>query len=186
MKLASPTERNNVMIQITPRRRKVGRLIRTAIGAFAITGGTLAVTAGSASAWSLPQACSGQPQANACLDGYTYDPYVQVHVGIDVWMSHQDALAILAQPGNAFSAALYGDDGSAQFLVGLPLTWEAAGDANISAEFDMLVPRSQLNEDPGGWPRPNRDEVFARVSLYDARTGLTRTFETPRWYITFG
>jgi hypothetical protein len=69
-----------------PRPRRVGRLIGTAIGALAITSGTLAITAGSASAWSLPQVCSAQPQANACLSGYTDDPYVQVHVGIDVWI----------------------------------------------------------------------------------------------------
>ena len=54
----------------------------------------------SASAWSLPQVCSGAAAANVCLSGYTDDPYVQTHVGIDVWMSAQDAQAILAQPGN--------------------------------------------------------------------------------------
>jgi hypothetical protein len=163
------------------RRRGLG-----AVTALTITGGTLALTAGSAAAWSLPQKCSGAAEANVCLDGYTNDPYVQVHVGIDVWMSAQDAEAILAQPGNAFSAALYGVDGtSRQLLQTLPLSAEFAGPSNLSAEFDMSVLRSRLNEDPGGWPRPNFDEVVARVSYYDARWGLTRTFETPHWSIQF-
>ena len=111
---------------------------------------------------------------------------VQVHVGIDVWMSAQDAEALSAQPGNAFTAALYGDDGAnKQFLQALSLTYEAAGPSNFSAEFDMSVPRARLNEDPGGWPRPNFDEVFVRVTLYDARWGWTRTFDSPSWSIQF-
>lgn len=174
------------MVEISRKRRKAGaRHVTGAVCALAVAGGALMLSAESVSAYSLPQVCSGAFDANVCLSGYTNDPIVQVHVGVDVWMSAQDAQALQAQPGNALSAALYGDDGSTkQFLQALTITYEAAGSSSLSAEFDMAVQRSALNEDPGGWPRCNKDEVFARVSLYDARHGV-RTFDSPSWSICF-
>jgi hypothetical protein len=173
------------MIQISRRPRTRGLVIR-AVSALIVAGSALMLSAPSASAWSLPQVCSGAAEANVCLEGYTNDPYVQVHVGIDVWMSAQEAQAIIAQPGNAFSATLLGDDGaSKQYLQTLPLSWEGAGASNISAEFDMAVQRSRLNEDGDGWWGCDRDEVFARVSLYDARDRSTRTFDSPHWSVCF-
>ena len=51
----------------------------------------------------------------------------------------------------------------------------------ISAEFDALVPAALLDEDDSWFD--NRDELFARVSLYDARSGSARVFDTPQWRI---
>jgi hypothetical protein len=49
---------------------------------------------------------------------------IQIHVGIDVHMSRQDADNILAQPGDASSARMYGADTSPQWLdAPLTLTW---------------------------------------------------------------
>jgi hypothetical protein len=175
------------MLETNPRRGR-RRPALLAAGALAAVGSALLLTAESASAWSLPQRCGGAPAANACLNGYTDDPYVQVNVGIDVWMSAQEAQAILAPPGTAFTAALYGSDGggSVQYLQSLPLTYEKAGPtADLSAEFDMAVPRSKLNEDTDGWWGCDKDEVFARVWLYDSVHRTTRTFDTAYWSVCF-
>jgi hypothetical protein len=146
-----------------------------------VAGATLALTATSASAWSLPSVCAGDSEKTVCLEGYTPGNHmIQVHVGIDVYMSRQDAEAILAQAGSAFSAAMIGDDPSYDnFLTYVNLTWEAAWDGGLSAEFDQLIPASLLDEDSSWFD--NRDEVYARVSLYDARSGTTRVFNTPDW-----
>jgi hypothetical protein len=174
------------MAHINHRRRTVRRVV-TAIGALAMASGTIALTAAPASAWSLPQLCTGAAEANTCLSGHTDIHAVQVHVGIDVYMSRADAEALIAQPGNALSAAMYGDDGSTeQFLFDLTPTFESAGDTGIGAEFDMFVPASWLDEDSSWCDLPwcnNRDEVFARVTLTDARTGWSRTFDTQSWSI---
>ena len=175
------------MLESNPRRGR-GRPALLTVGALAAVGTALLLTAESASAWSLPQKCGGAAAANACLNGYTDDPYVQVNVGIDVWMSAQEAQAYIAQPGTAFTAALYGADGGSnvQYLQSLPLTYEVAGPmANLSAEFDMAVPRSRLNEDPDGWWGCDKDEVFARVWLYDSVHKTTQTFDTPYWSVCF-
>jgi hypothetical protein len=160
--------------------RRARRLLTTAT-ALLVTGAGLALTATSASAWSFPSVCAGNSEKNVCLEGYTPGNHmVQVHVGIDVYMSRQDAEAILAQPGSAFSAAMIGDDPSYDnYLTYVDLTWEVAWDGGISAEFDRLIPASLLNEDNSWFD--NRDEVYARVSLYDARSGTIRVFNTPDW-----
>jgi hypothetical protein len=159
-----------------PRRARRRLAAATSIVA---AGTTLALTSTTASAWSLPSVCSGSSQHAVCLDGYAPGNHmIQVHVGIDVYMSRQDAEAILAAPGSAFSAAMIGDDPIFDnFLTWVDLTWEAASDGGLSAEFDELVPASLLDEDRG----PDADEVYARVSLYDARTRTTRVFNSPDW-----
>ena len=54
---------------------------------------------------------------------------IQIHVGIDVYMSRQDAEALIAQSGSAFSAAMWGDDEwYDNWQTNLNLTWEAAWD----------------------------------------------------------
>jgi hypothetical protein len=163
-------------------RRRTRRTL-TAASAIAASGALLAVSASSASAWSLPTVCSGAAAANACLSGYTPGNHmIQIHVGIDVHMSKQDADAILAQPGNAFSARMWGSDPTFDDWLDAPLTltWEASWDGGISAEFDTLVPAWKLDEDDS-W-LDNKDDLFARVTLRDLRSG-NRSFDTPQWHI---
>jgi len=171
------------MITNNGRRRRRARRILTAAGAVLATGVTLAATNSPALAWSLPTVCSGQQAANACLSGYTPGNHmIQVHVGIDVYMSRQDADAILAQPGNAFSARMWGADPSFDDWLDAPLTltWEASWDGGISAEFDTLVPAWKLDEDDSFFD--NKDDLFARVTLHDFRFG-SRSFDTGQWHI---
>jgi hypothetical protein len=162
--------------------RAVHRLA-TAATALVATATTLALTSATASAWSLPSVCTGNSQHAVCLEGYTPGNHmVQVHVGIDVYMSRQDAEAILAANGSAFTAALMGDDPVYDnFLTWVDLTWEAASDVGLSAEFDELIPASLLDEDRGS----DTDEVYARVSMWDTRSGKSRVFDSGRWNIHF-
>jgi hypothetical protein len=165
------------------RRRRGTRRTLIAAGAVLATGGILAVSAAPASAWSLPTVCSGAAAANACLSGFTPGNHmIQIHVGIDVHMSKQDADAILAQPGNAFSARMWGADPSFDDWLDAPLTltWEASWEGGISAEFDTLVPASKLDEDTSWFD--SKDDLFARVTLNDLRSGA-RSFDTPQWHI---
>jgi hypothetical protein len=132
--------------------------------------GVMAVSATMASAEGK---CSGGGSHDICFyitpDGNgLYD----VHVGIDINIGRLDAEAILAQPREHIDAWAIGDDwfDNAEFRI--PLTWIAAGDNGLSAEFDIKVPYAALDEDPGP---SDGDELYARVRLYDNRTS-TRTF----------
>lgn len=169
------------MIQNSHRSRRV-RAHRAGgvIAAVGVALGALVVTASAASA---DQSCrSGVGYVN-CIDitqSAIIPPSYRVHFGIDVHMSRQDAEAILAG-GGGFSATLMGDDywyDNALKIV--PVTWQAAGDGSLSAEFDTDVPRSLLNEDWDG-----RDEVYGRIRLYDPRTRTTSTFTTNVLYFNF-
>jgi hypothetical protein len=122
-------------------------------------------------------ACNYPEGSNTCLTiTYQGNAVYDVHVGIDVYMSHQDAQDILNAPGEPFVAEIMGDDGHGplndQVLFEVPIAtgWPAAGEGSLSAEFDKRVGQRALNEDDG------RDEVYARVRLFDARTGQTRIF----------
>jgi hypothetical protein len=101
-----------------------------------------------------------------------------VHIGIDVTMSQQDAQAIIDSPGEEFSAKVIADDPSFDnFLFYVPVTWSASWAGGLSAEFDIVVDGSRLNEDDG-WFEGWLDEVYAKISLYDPRSGVTRTWTT--------
>ena len=154
------------------RRRALG-----ALGALMIAASALAVTASVASAETL---CNSSSQANTCMTivGPGQPGVKLVHVGIDVYMSQQDAQAII-DGGGWFWVVVYGaDPGNDQYLFPLPIKegWPAAGVTSLSAEFETLVGQSELDENVG------RDEVYARILLFDPRTGLTRTFFTPTFY----
>jgi hypothetical protein len=88
-------------------------------------------------------------------------------------MSQQDAQNLLDGPGQEFNGYLVADDEVFDnTLRGIPLTWAAAGETGLGAEFDSVVFASQLDEDAGG------DEIFARIKLHDSRTDTTREFTT--------
>jgi len=165
------------MIQISPRSRRVLALrAGRVIAAVAVACGAVAVTATAASA---AQSCNGGVEYGSCIDITeigTTDLH-RVHLGIDVYMSRQDAQAIIDRPGEEFSATLMGDDPAYDnALINVPVTWSAAGDGGLSAEFDINALQGYwLNEDWG------QDEVYARIRLWDPRSGL-RTFTTPVVY----
>ncbi|MEV0387595.1 hypothetical protein [Nonomuraea sp. NPDC050643] len=123
---------------------------------------------------------------NVCMwiDALGDDIY-RVHVGIDVHMSVQDAQAIIdGSGGNPFVTKIFGADpffDNAEFNLGLVVIG-ASQEAGLSADFERIVPKSWLNEDPGPG---DRDELFARVVLNDPRGG-SRSFRTPEWRQQFG
>ena len=113
---------------------------------------------------------------NACLlisstgDSQSWD----IHVGIDVYMSPQDAQRIAAQPSSFFAYVVASDGLYDNTLFSLPATLIAAGDTGIGAEFDRNVLSQALNEDA----YPQNDEIYVLIKLYDARTGTYRTWTT--------
>lgn len=161
--------RNNVLAR---------RVAKLAIALGIALGASLgSVSAASAEGGLGENTCSGGRSQGyeICLQiTYAGAGFYKVDVGIDVFMSRADAQAIIDQEGDAFRGYLIGDDTWADNSVGnIPLTWEAAGDGGIGAEFDALFHWSTLNEDWEG-----ADEIYARVMLTDQRNGSVRTFES--------
>ena len=100
-----------------------------------------------------------------------------VRVGLDVAMSEADAQAFIAHPGQEATVKLYGDDPIwDNALVAVPVdapTWPQTWAGGYSVEFAAQIPCSRLNED-NSWT-DNRDEIYARVTFADFRTGSTHT-----------
>ena len=161
------------MIQISPRYRKIlAHRAGPSIGAVAIAFGAVAATASAASA---EQTCKVAPGYVNCfsITPMENNDYA-VHLGIDVHMSRQDAQNIIDAPGEEFSAKVFGDDWNwDNALFNVPVTWSAAGDSGLSAEFDIVVDGSTLDEDWEG-----TDELYGRITLFDPRGGEDRTFTT--------
>ncbi|HYO17576.1 MAG TPA: hypothetical protein VES02_02775 [Dermatophilaceae bacterium] len=160
-----------IQTELKTRRMLPSRIVRAMLAAMIAVG---ALIAGSTSASADP-VCRQTNGSNICfsIEPIGNNDYA-VHIGIDVTMSRQDAEAILAPPGDEFLAKLYGDDyWYDNFLKYVPLTWSAAWDGGLSAEFDGVVDGCVLDEDYGGG-----DEVYGRVFLYDHRSNTTRTFDT--------
>ncbi|MEV4021017.1 hypothetical protein AB0J35_62140 [Nonomuraea angiospora] len=102
---------------------------------------------------------------------------INVHLGIDVAMSREEAQAIIDHPGEEFSAKVIGEDPAFDnSLVSVPVTWSAAGDNGLSAEFDMVATWSQLNEDDGFFDG-YIDDLFGRIVLTKP-DGQKRTFNS--------
>ncbi|MFI6744014.1 hypothetical protein ACIBI9_65080 [Nonomuraea sp. NPDC050451] len=102
---------------------------------------------------------------------------INVHLGIDVAMSREEAQAIIDHPGDEFSAKVIGEDPAFDnSLVSVPVTWSAAGDNGLSAEFDMVATWSQLNEDDGFFDG-YIDDLFGRIVLTKP-DGQKRTFNS--------
>jgi hypothetical protein len=149
----------------TMRGRRVAAVVAVAFA-------TVALTATTASAQS---ACRSQVGSVNC---FSIDPVgngdYKVHLGIDVDMSRADAQTFIDHPGEEFSAKLYGDDPVwDNALKNVPVTWSAAWDGGLSAEFDVVLDRRVLDEDSDG-----RDELYSLIRLWDPRTNTTRTFTT--------
>ncbi|WP_336215432.1 hypothetical protein [Nonomuraea sp. LPB2021202275-12-8] len=159
-------------------RSRVGRASRKLAVVSALAAAALAIAAGPAMAEPNPQVkCTSASTHVICfsLDRLD-DGNVAAHLGIDIHMSRADAQAIIDAPGEELSAKVIGADPAFNnSLVSVPVTWSAAGDAGLSAEFDITVPFSVLNEDDGYFDG-YIDELFGRIVLVDPRNGAKRTF----------
>lgn len=161
------------------------------LGAAAATFGVVALAAPATAAPSGPaplalpqQKCKvGAPNNSAwCL--YIEKPNAtqrryNVRVNIDLKMSRADAQAIIDAPGEPFTAAMWGDDPSNNdYLFGVPMVTLSASDASgLSATFTSNVRGEALDEDDSIGDRG--DEVWAKITFRDPRTGQARTFDTP-------
>jgi hypothetical protein len=150
--------------------------IRTLATAMAIAVVSLVAAAAPASAGPAHENhCDYDRAHNACLrfEGSTSYGHWDAHVGIDV---HTPFGQQILGCGPDFRAALYGDDGSHQFIRNLQLKpgWPAAGPGGIGAEFiARLLRPEEMNEDTG-----SEDELFVKITLYDCVLGRDRQFRT--------
>lgn len=165
------------MTKIPLNRRRRTVLARRVGGTITAAGIAVAAIVGTASAASAASTCrSGTGYVNCfSINGSAFP---NVHIGIDVFMSPQDAQAMLDCPGQEFSAAIWGSDTfSDDFLFNMPLSeawvFSANGTSGLSAEFGTTVDAKMLDED---WD--SDDDVYGKVKLRDCRTGQTRTFNT--------
>ncbi|SDJ06301.1 hypothetical protein [Nonomuraea jiangxiensis] len=160
-------------------RKRSGRIGRMLIVTSAVLVAAVAL-AGPASADPPPvNTCTGGTGHTICfsLDRQD-DGNIAVHLGIDVAMSRADAQAIIDHPGEEFSAKIFGDDPVYDNgLVSVPVTWSAAWDGGLSAEFDRVATFAQLNEDDGYFDG-YIDELYGRIELVDFRSGQTRGFNS--------
>jgi hypothetical protein len=103
---------------------------------------------------------------------------IDVHIGIEVFMSQQDAQAIINySPGEEFSAKIFGDDQwYDNALINVPVTQSGVFAGGLFADFDYVATFEQLNEDSGYGD--NFDELYGRISLYDGRWNRIRSFHT--------
>ncbi|MGI5291249.1 hypothetical protein ACQEVF_49185 [Nonomuraea polychroma] len=102
---------------------------------------------------------------------------INVHLGIDVAMSREEAQAIIDHSGEEFSAKIIGQDPAFDnSLASVPVTWSSAWDGGLSAEFDMVATWSQLNEDDGFFDG-YIDDLFGRIVLTKPN-GQKRTFNS--------
>jgi hypothetical protein len=157
-----------------------GRRLKRTLGlalaptaAFVLMAGVMAAPA------SAEQRCTGAAGSNVCLSIDDFNGGFRVHIGIDVHMSLAQAQAILDAPGDPFSARMMGSDPlSDDVLFNVHLTDEgASAGSGLSADFDMVASRSQLNEDDSFFD--DVDEVFGRVKLVDPGTGAVTFYNSP-------
>lgn len=127
------------------------------------------------------QACSGQVESNVCL---TISPLgngrYAVGVGLDFRIGRDEAQTIIDAFGDPVSATVLDDDnGALRTLFVAPITGLGASDeAGFSVDARAEGGGAILNVDSG------IDTLRARVTLYDPRTGGTRTFTSPVASIT--
>ena len=163
------------------------KLIRSFGGATAVVGLMLAAIIGSATAASASETCRSDRGAGDfncfSIDG---SGFMQVRIGINIFMSPQDAQAILDCPGQELTAALWGDDlFSDDYLTQIALNragvFSGEGTSYLDAEFLDMVDTHTLDEDWDGG-----DEVHGTVTMHDCRTNRNRTFDTFEIHASFG
>jgi hypothetical protein len=164
-------------------KRRLRRTLRVA----AVPAVAIALLAGvmAAPAFAEP-ACGGKVDVSyTCLWIDPVQEGYKIHIGIDVHMSQEDAQAILDAPGDPFRARLMGSDPLFDDeLFTLRLTGQgASAESGLSADFDYVASRSQLNEDDDFLD--DVDDVFGKVDLVDPFTGDTRTFDSPMFHRVF-
>ena len=140
----------------------LARRVVPALAGLAIVPGAIMLTGSAASADG--PACHYDSQRNACLwitETWPGSGEYAVHIGIDVYMSQQQAQDIIDR-GGTLSAKVMGDDPSYDdLLFHLDVMSMGAVPHGLSAEFrTSRVPGSWLDEDWEG-----RDEVYATVVL---------------------
>jgi hypothetical protein len=159
-------------LRATMRRRLV-----QVVAALAIVTGLSVATAGTAVAANVGEwACDYDDHHNACLYITNLgDNMYLVHVGVDIYMTQQDAQNII-NSGFLPTATLYGDDGSSlSFVTTVPLAGSpTAWSGGYSAEFDTVVSGSQLDEDDGV------DEIVAKVRQWIPASQRTLVYKTGR------
>ena len=157
--------------------REGRRRVMGGLGALVIALSALALTASAASA---TMACNYPPGSNTCLTIESLgNRWYAVKIGIDIYMTRQEAQALIdwarvcwPQPCGLFTTRLFGDDsGGDPYLLTVPMSWVAAGEGGLSAEFDLVVYSTRLNEDTDG-----RDELYAMVRMTDYDTGTSWAF----------
>jgi hypothetical protein len=152
-------------------------LIRRATGAIVVFMLALGVLVGTATAASAEKRCKSESgRYVACLSvSHKGGGIYEIGVGIDVILPPAEVQQILANnPAGAFSASLMADDEGPNdvALIPIPLTAVSGFDNQLSAEFGRDVGHSIVNEDSG------TDELYARVTLFNKATNVTRTFDT--------
>jgi hypothetical protein len=141
---------------------------RRILGIAAVAASVLALASAPANAQSA-EACIGTAASTVCLALTQIDAdHYEVHIGLDVVMSIQDAQKIIDAPGDPLSAEMLQ---SRESLFVVPLTDVEASEPGLVAGFDVDVTRSQLGI-------PGRG-VHGRIKLADPVTHTTRIFETP-------
>ncbi|GAA1017365.1 hypothetical protein Aple_033150 [Acrocarpospora pleiomorpha] len=161
--------------------RPHGRTKRRLLKTLAMTtASALGITLMAAPA-SAAQRCNYKPEYNACLSLTPTDSgHYLVHIGIDLRkLTQTEAQAIIkaAPYRNPFRTWLYaGDKAQDDIITGVSTIRVWASETGLSAEFERVVTKSSLNEDP--WPG-EFDEVYGSIDYRDPRTGSTRTFNTP-------
>jgi len=103
--------------------------------------------------------------------------FLSVRIGINIFMSPQDAQAILDCPGQNLHATLWGSDSfSDDYLTEIALNrtgvYAGPDTSYLDVEFLDNVDTHVLDEDWGN------DEIFGRVQMHDCRSGQNRYFYT--------
>jgi hypothetical protein len=172
----------------TRRSRHVARRLGRFLVALALTVGACAVVAAPASAadcWLSEDGfvytcseCRGGTGYFTCFSlAHHTSGLIDVHIGIEVYMSPQDAQAIIDSPGEEFSAKIFGDDPYYDnALINMNVTQSGVFEGGLYADFDYVATFMQLNEDDSYFD--NFDDLYGRIRLYDPRLNLTRTYYT--------
>jgi hypothetical protein len=127
------------------------------------------------------QSCSGQVESNVCLTITALgNGRYAAEIGLDYRIGQDDAQTIIDAIGDPVSATVLDDDGGVlRTLFVTPIFVQGASpDAGYSVGARAEGPGGLLNVDSG------IDTLRGRVTMYDPRTGTTRTFTTPVVSIT--